>query len=116
MRGVHLPAAMLLPIAAGGGLVFYGIVVRPIWNAIFSFASRPSEALAGTIAGEAEVLTPFDESGKGLVRLIVDGQIVRILATLETDEHTRAADIVPGEKLVVVDIDGQKNTCRVARL
>ncbi len=102
--------------AAGGGAAFYGLIVRPLWTLVFRFASPPARALEGTLASSAEALTRFDERGQGLVRLNVDGQIVRVLAHLEPDERAEGAAIRPGDKLVVTGVDGRANTCRVSRL
>ncbi len=97
-----------------GGLVFYGLLVRPLWTLIFKFASHPSAALNGMVAQQAEALGHFDASGRGLVGLSIDGQWVRVLATLEADEDAGA--VQKGDTLTVVSVDGRANTCRVARL
>ena len=68
------------------------------------------------MAREAEAQSSFDAGGKGLVRLTIDGQLVRILATLEADERPEAPTIRPGDKLTVTSVDGKTNSCRVARL
>ena len=85
----------------GGGLLFYGLIVRPLWGLVFQFASTPARALEGSVAGVAEALTRFDASGKGLVRLTVDGQLVRVLAYLESDERGQARLVKPGDTLTV---------------
>jgi len=100
--------------AALGGAAFYGLVVRPLWGLIFQFASTPSRALEGMVAQSAEALTRFDARGQGLVRLTIDGQLVRVLATLEADAG--APDVRPGDRLLVTGVDGRANTCRVSRL
>ena len=114
LRHVHAAPGLIALAAVAGGSVFYGLAVRPLWNLIFQFASTPSRALAGTVAGTAEALSHFDDRGKGLVRLIIDGQIVRVLAFLEPDE--RSAAVQPGDKLTVTSVDERANTCRVMRL
>jgi hypothetical protein len=98
-----------------GGTIFYRALVRPLWSLILNFASKPAESLGGALAKEAEAVTRFDAGGKGLVRVIVDGQIVQLLAHLETDDRENGVTVAPGEKLVVTGIDGAKNSCRVAR-
>lgn len=108
------PTLLTALAALMGGLVFYGLLVRPLWSLIFKFASRPSAALNGMVAGQAEALGHFDGSGRGLVGLTIDGQWVRVLATLETDEDAGA--VQKGDTLTVVSVDGRANTCRVARL
>ena len=116
MKHLHLPSAWVILAALVGGLFFYGLVIRPLWDLIFRFASTPSLALEGTVAREAEAQSSFDASGKGLVRLTIDGQVVRILATLEADERAEAPTIRLGDKLTVTSVDGKTNSCRVARL
>ena len=115
LKHLHLPTGLVAGAALLGGLVFYGLLVRPLWNTLFRFASTPSTSLAGTVAHEAEALTRFDASGKGLVRVTVDGQLVRIIATLEPED--RAEGVVrPGDRLTITSVDGHTNSCRVARL
>jgi hypothetical protein len=48
------------------------------------------------------VISHFDSSGKGLVNVKIDGQIVRVLATLEDSDKPKAAEIVPGDQLLEV--------------
>lgn len=116
LEHLHLAHVVLAVVALLGGLVFYGLIVRPVWGWVFQFASTPAEALEGTIAGVAEALSRFDGNGKGLVRLTVDGQIVRVLAYLESDDRPDAATVRPGDRLTVISVDGHTNTCRVARI
>ncbi len=116
LRGAHLPLVMVAVSAFVAGVAFYGLVVRPAWNLVFRFASKPSETLAGVLARDAEVVTSFNELGQGVVRLSVDGQSVRVLATLESDDRAHATDIAPGDHLTVTGVDGERNTCRVSRL
>lgn len=115
LKHLHLRTSLVALAALLGGLVFYGLIIRPLWNVIFRFASTPSTALAGTVAQEAEALTRFDSAGKGLVRVTVDGQIVRILATLEPEDRSEGV-VRPGDRLTVTSVDGHTNSCRVARL
>ena len=99
-----------------GGLVFFGLLVRPIWNLLFQFASKPSAALEGMVARQAEAVTTFDERGRGLVGLTIDGQWVRVLATLEPESPANTLPVRAGERLTVISVDGRANSCRVARL
>jgi len=116
LRPAHLAAALTALAAVLGGLVFFGLLVRPIWTLLFQFASKPSAALEGMVARQAEAVTGFDERGRGLVGLTIDGQWVRVLATLEPDSRADAPRIKPGEQLTVISVDGRANSCRVARL
>ena len=115
LRHLHLPMGLVTGAALLGGLAFYGLLIRPLWNVLFRFASTPSTSLAGTVAHEAEALTRFDAAGKGLVRVTVDGQLVRILATLEPEDRAESA-VRPGDRLTITSVDGRTNSCRVARL
>lgn len=115
LRPAHLAAALTALAAMTGGLVFFGLLVRPLWNLLFRFASKPSAALEGMVARQAEAVTGFDERGRGLVGLTIDGQWVRVLATLE-DDQANLLPVKPGERLTVISVDGRANSCRVARL
>ena len=116
LRPTHLAAAATALAAILGGLVFFGLLVRPIWSLLFRFASKPSAALEGMVARQAEAVTGFDWRGRGLVGLTIDGQWVRVLATLETDDRADASAVRPGEQLTVISVDGHTNSCRVARI
>ena len=116
LRPVHLAAALTALAAIAGGFMFFGLLVRPLWNLLFKFASKPSAALEGMVARQAEAVTGFDGRGRGLVGLTIDGQWVRVLATLEAEDQTNAPAVKPGERLTVISVDGRRNTCRVARL
>lgn len=107
---------LIAVLAIVGGTIFYRFLVRPLWSLILNFASKPADSLAGTLAQEAEAITRFDARGQGLVRVIVDGQVVQLLAHLETEDRENGVTVAPGEKLVVTGVDGAKNSCRVARL
>ena len=115
LRPEHLPSPEHLAAALLGGLVFYALLVRPLWGFVFQFASAPAKALEGAVAGTAEALTRFDAGGKGLVRLNVDGQTVRVLAYLEPQGQAEPP-VRPGDQLTVVSVDGHANTCRVVKI
>ena len=102
--------------AAVGGLALYGLVVRPLFGLLMQFTSKPADNLSGTLAKEAEAASRFDSDGKGIVRLVVDGHVVRILGYLEPEEKAKGVTVATGDKLLVTDIDGRRNTCRVIRL
>ena len=116
LRPEHLAAVVTALLAVLGGFVFFGLLVRPLWNLLFKFASKPSAALEGMVARQAEAVTGFDGRGQGLVGLTIDGQWVRVLATLEPDDRNDTPAVRQGEKLTVISVDGRRNTCRVARI
>lgn len=113
-RPAHLPSLLTAALALAGGAAFYGLLVRPLWGLMFRFASTPSLALNGAVARQAEALGGFDGRGRGVVGLTIDGQWVRVLATLEPGED--AASVRGGDALTIISVDGKSNTCRVARL
>lgn len=95
------------------GFLFWKLAVEPLQELVFRFASEPSKNLEGATATEARVESRFDEKGQGMVSITVDGQIRRVLAHF-IDHDPRSVAI--GEKVIVVDVDTKRNTCRVARL
>lgn len=99
-----------------GGALFCRLVVRPLWGLVFRFASKPAETLTGAVAAEAIAVSRFDAQGRGVVRVTVDGQLVRLLAYLDRQDREKGVTVVPGDKLVVTGVDGKCNTCTVARL
>lgn len=94
-----------------GGLAFYFLIARPMLGVALKFASKPAQTLADSVASDAEAMSRFDERGQGIVKLNVDGRLVRLLAQLDSP-----ADVSPGDRLVVLSVDTKRNTCRVARL
>lgn len=79
------------------------------------FASQPTAGLEGLVAKPAEAITNFDERGMGMVKLIMDGQIVQLLATLEPGELAQGMRVRKGDQVVLLDVDPHKNTCCVTR-
>lgn len=116
LRSIILVPLLLALAAAIGGFVFYGLIVQPLMRTILRFASKPAKNLGGVVAREVEVLGRFDEAGRGMVRAEVDGQVVRLLAYLDPDMRKDGMTVIPGERLVVTQVDPQKNTVRVTRL
>jgi hypothetical protein len=96
-----------------GGLLLNFLLVQPLINLVMRFVSDPAENLKSVVHHEAEVVSRFDATGRGIVCLTIDGQKSRVLATLVDEEP---ADVSVGEKLVVTEIDAKRNTCRVMRL
>lgn len=112
LAGLVIASPLLRALAAAAGaLAFDALVVRPLWKLLLRFASRPAQTLSSAVGQEAVADSRFDEFGRGIVRVTVDGHVTRLMATLD--------EVVPvssGERLVVVQIDGASNTCRVAKL
>jgi hypothetical protein len=105
----------LLELAILGGLVFNFLVVRPLMGLMMRFASNPIEDLDSVIAKEAEATTAFDQEGKGIVMLNLNGEHVQLLAALDPAEQHRGVSVHKGDKVVVLDVDTAKQTCRVTR-
>ena len=80
------------------------------------FSATRSKADAATLSGalgqEATADSRFDEQGQGIVTLVVDGHLVRLLATLEGVHQSVEA----GEKLVVIEINTKRNRAKVTKL
>lgn len=102
--------------AAIGGIAFFALIVQPMKNFILSFASKPAGTLTSMVAQEVEVISRFDERGRGLVRAEVDGEVVSVLAHLEADDQKQGITVARGDRLVVTQVDAEKNVLRVTRL
>lgn len=111
LGSVIRPAWLLAVVSVLCGLTFYQFVVRPLLNAARRFESKPAGTLKAVVAKEAVADSRFDERGRGIVTVTVDGQLVRLLADIDEPGEVR-----PGDRLTVTEIDGAKNTCKVTRL
>ena len=108
-----LHGALLVGCAAAAvGLAFWLLALRPLTEVLMRFASTPAATLTGAVAQEAIADSRFDEAGHGIVRVTVDGQITRLLATLDEP----GAQVSSGDRLLVIAIDAKRNTCRVTPL
>lgn len=96
-----------------GALVVWKLIVEPLETLLLRFVSEPAKNLEGACATEAIAQSRFDAKGQGMVSVTVDGQLRRVLAHLAEGEPSAVA---VGERLVVVEVDTKRNTCRVARL
>jgi hypothetical protein len=105
----------LLGAAAAGGLALEMLVIAPAWNFLLNFASRPALTLDHGIMDEAEAVTAFNAQGDGLVKLIVDGQVVQLLGTLTAPEREAGVRVKAGDRLVVEAVDGGRQRCTVSR-
>lgn len=110
-----LQGAPLAVAAIVGALVFDFLLVKPLIKLIFKFSSNPSEGLEGQLASTAEAMCAFDGSGKGVVKLTMDGQIVQLLAQLEAPEISGGVQVRKGDTVVITDVDPSKGTCKVTR-
>jgi len=116
VRDLHFSSMFTALAAALGAVVFYALIVKPLFALAFKFVSQPSKALDGATAKTAEAASKFDKTGRGVITLNVDGQLVRVLAQLEQDDRQNSETIRPGDTLTVTAVDGHSNTCRVTRM
>ncbi len=110
-----LPATPLALSAILGAVVFNYGVIKPIMANLLKFGTTPSTGLEGMIAQTGTALTTFDSCGRGLVQLKMDGQLIQLLASIDNAELHRGVHVHKGDEVVVIEVDGQKNTCRVTR-
>jgi hypothetical protein len=111
-----MDGAFLFVAALGLGLIFEGIVVRPIWNFTMRFASRPALSLESCLEDEATAVTSFDRNGQGIVSVDLDGQVVQLLATLRADDRALGAAVRAGDRVRISDVDSARNRCTVSAL
>jgi hypothetical protein len=116
LKSTHLNGALTAFAACAGAVAFNWFVIQPMARLILGFASKPSKGLDGMVSQAVKAISHFDDSGKGLVQVNVDGQIVRVMAVLEEEDKSRSTVIQPGDNLTVTSVDGHKNICRVTRL
>ena len=112
----HLGKPLTALIAVLCGVGFYALITKPLMRIVLGFASRPAGNLAGAVAQNAIAMSRFDAQGRGMVTVTIDGELKRLLAYQDTQDVQNAVPIVPGDVLVVVSIDPQKNTCAVMKV
>ncbi len=98
-----------------GALVFDFLLLKPLINLMFKAASPPSEGLEGTVSKTAVAATNFDRSGKGLIKLILDGQTVQLLGNLDQVETKSGVTVCKGDSVIILEVDAKRNVCRVSR-
>jgi hypothetical protein len=102
--------------ALAGAVVFNALLIRPIMGLVLGFTSTPARGLEGALMQSAEAVTGFDANGEGLVRVLVDGQSVDVLARLTEEERREGARVVRGQTVRIEDVDTHSNRCKVSRL
>jgi hypothetical protein len=111
LLGHLLTGALLFIVAATGGVGFYLAIVKPLFALVFKFVSKPAENLGKTVGKDAVADSRFDAKGRGIITMTVDGQQVRLLATLDKPEEVKK-----GEKVVIVAVNGTAGTCQVTKI
>ena len=112
--GGLLPEPILFAAAAGIGILFDRVLVNPLWNFLFRFASTPAATLEGSLMDEATAVTAFDKNGQGLIAVEVDGQMVQILGTLQSNDREMNVRVPVGSKLRIENVDAARNRCTVS--
>jgi hypothetical protein len=110
-----LPEPGLLIASLGAGLLFEWGLVAPLWRFLFRFASEPAKTLESVVDDEARAVMNFDANGNGLVAVELDGQVVQLLATLNSNERGVARRVRAGDRLRIEAVD-DRNRCTVTYL
>jgi hypothetical protein len=107
---------LALPIALIGGIAFESVVVRPIFNSLFRFESRPAQTLESALMSEGRAVTGFDANGNGLISLELGGEVVQVLGTQLNEEREAGVRIRAGDIVRIEEIDDTRNRCTVSRI
>ena len=111
-----LSGPVLVAIAIAGGLVFERALVRPLWDLLMRFASKPALTLESCVTDEATAVTTFDVRGQGIVSVELDGQIIQLLATLQSSDRAAGGRVRAGARVRIEDVDTAQNRCTVSLL
>ena len=103
-----------LGIAIVGGFLWQRFVVKPLWSALMSFASRPAHTLEDAVSGYAEAVTNFNVQGEGIVAVELDGQQQRLLAILAPEDRN-GGPVAAGTTLFIRSVDPRNQRCVVSR-
>ena len=109
-----LQGPALFAAAVAGGWAFERFIVTPIWNFTLRFASEPALTLESALMSEATAVTRFDANGQGLISIEVDGHVVQLLGTLDSNTRDMRATVLAGARLRIEDVDAARNRCAVS--
>jgi len=112
--GSVVPEPYRMVLAMGGGFGFEHLLVGPMWNFLFRFASDPARTLESAVCEEAQAVTNFDASGNGLISIDLDGQVVQVLGTLNLQQRGTGTRVRSGDRLFVEAVDAKRNSCTVS--
>jgi hypothetical protein len=107
---------LALPIALIGGIAFESVVVRPIFNSLFRFESRPAQTLESALMSEGRAVTGFDANGNGLISLELGGEVVQVLGIQLNEERQAGVRIRAGDIVRIEEVDDMRNRCTVSRI
>lgn len=114
LRGVFNGGVLLFGAALGGAVIFERLLVAPIWRFVFRFESKPALTLESAYGSDARAVTAFDANGQGLVAVEVDGQLVQLLATLQTSDRELHTKVAAGTLVRIEEVDAERNRCTVS--
>ena len=109
-----LGGPILFAAALAVGILFERILVTPIWNFAFRFASTPALTLESAVTDEARAVTSFDANGQGLIAVELDGQSVQLLGTLQPSDRAMHIKVPAGARLRIEEVDSARNRCIVS--
>jgi len=110
-----LSGPWLFAAAVAGGVAFEAAVVGPIWNLLLRFASQPALTLEHGVMDDAEAATSFNPDGDGLVRFVLDGQVVQLLGSLSPADRAAGIRVRAGDHLIIEAVDTARQRCTVSR-
>jgi hypothetical protein len=116
LRPLMGSGTLLLIAAIGAGIIFERVLATPIWNLAFRFVSKPALMLESCVDDEGTAVTSFDKNGQGLIAVDLDGQVVQLLATLQSDDRALGAAVRAGDRVRIAAVDAARNRCTVAAL
>jgi hypothetical protein len=109
-----LGGPVLFAAALTAGILFERILVTPVWNFMFRFASTPALTLESAVSDEARAVTTFDSNGQGLIAVELDGQTVQLLGTLQPSDREMRVRVPAGARLRIEEVDPARNRCVVS--
>ena len=107
---------LALPVAVLGGIGFEAFVVRPLFNSLLRFESKPAQTLESALMSEGRAVTGFDANGNGLISLELGGEVVQVLGTQLTGEREAGVRIRAGDIVRIEEVDDTRNRCTVSRI
>lgn len=112
-RGI-VGGVALAALALAGGVAFEALLVRPLWNLAFRFASAPALTLGSALLDEARATSRFDANGQGLIAVEVDGQLVQVLGTLRPEDRAAGVRVRAGDRVRIEDVDEVRGRCTIS--
>ncbi len=113
--GPHLQASIALVAAIVVGLTFTFALIRPLMGFLLKFESTPALGLEGAKSRQVTAVSGFDDSGRGIVLVELDGQLRQVLAQLDKDELKKNVKVQKSDSLMVIDVDTAANKVVVSK-